>query len=87
MFGHVHSSSAKKRLFGSSLCVVCQGVFLLRTSFPRDFGNGMSFSQNSAPFTLSDPAAVPYLLYSRHETKQMVGVAIFVRKSILHLDN
>ena len=28
------------------------------------------------------------IYYNRwHETKQMVGVAIFVRKSILHLDN
>ena len=62
MFRKAPSSSANKRLFGSSLSVDCQSVFHLRTSFPRDFRNGMSFSQNSAPFTLSDPAAVPYLL-------------------------
>ena len=61
MFGNVHSSSANKRLFGSFLSVDCHSVFHLRTSFPRDFRNGMSFPQNSAPFTLSDPAAVPYL--------------------------
>ena len=69
MFGKAPSSSANKRLFGSSLSVDCQSVFHLRTSFPRDFRNGMFFSQNSAPFTLSDPAAVPYLLYSMARDK------------------
>ena len=61
MFGKAPSSSANKRLFGTSLSDDCQSVFHLRTSFPRDFRNGMSFSQYSAPFTLSDPATVPYL--------------------------
>ena len=59
MFGKAPSSSANKRLFRTYLSVVCQSVFHLRTSFPRDFRNGMSFSQYRAPFTLSDPAAVP----------------------------
>ena len=63
MFGKAPSFSANKSLFGSSLPVDCQSVFHLRTSFPSDLRNGTSFSKNSARFTLSDPAAVPYLLY------------------------
>ena len=35
MFGKAPSSSANKRLFGSSLSVDCQSVFHLLTSFPR----------------------------------------------------
>ena len=69
MFGKAPSSSANKRLFESSLSVDCQSVFHLRTSLPRDLRNGMSFSQSSAPFTLSDPAAVPYLPYSMARDK------------------
>ena len=56
MFGKASSSqapSASKRLFGSSIFVACQSVFHIRTSFPRDLGNGMSFSQYSIPFTSS----------------------------------
>ena len=56
MFGKASSSqtpSANKRLVGSSLFVDCQSVFHLRTSFPRDLRNEMSFSQNSMPCTLS----------------------------------
>ena len=43
--------SSHKRLFGSSQSVDCQSVFHLHTSFPRDLGNGMSFSQKSMPST------------------------------------
>ena len=40
------------------------------------------------PFNSSDSAAVPYLLSSMGRDKAGgAGVAIFVRKSILHLDN
>ena len=56
MFGKASSSqapSASKRLFGSSLSVNFQSVFHLLTSFPRDLGNGMFFSQNSMPSTSS----------------------------------
>ena len=56
IFGKAFSSeapSASKRLFGSSLSVDCQSVFHLRTSFPWDLGNGMSFSQNCMPSTSS----------------------------------
>ena len=56
MFGKASSSqapSANKRLFGSSLSVGCQSVRHLSTSFPRDLGNGLSFSQNSMPSTSS----------------------------------
>ncbi|CAH3033218.1 unnamed protein product, partial [Porites lobata] len=55
MFGKASSSqasSASKRLFGSSLSVDCRSVFHLPTTFPRDLGNVMSFSQNSMPSTL-----------------------------------
>ena len=54
MFGKASSSqapNANKRLFGSSLSVGCQSVRHLSTSFPRDLGNGLSFSQNSMPST------------------------------------
>ena len=56
LFGKASSSqtpSTNKRLFGSSVSVDCQSVFHLRTSFPRDMRNEMSFSQNSMPSTLS----------------------------------
>ena len=43
--------SSHKRLFGSSQSVDCQSVFHLHTLFPRDLGNGMSFSQKSMPST------------------------------------
>ena len=36
-----------------SLSVHCQSVFHPTTSFPRDLGNGMSFSQSSMPPTSS----------------------------------
>ena len=52
MFGKASSSqtpSANKRLFGSSPSVHCQSVFHLRTSFPRDLGHRMSFSQKRMP--------------------------------------
>ena len=48
MFGKASSSqtpSANKRLSGSSLSVGCQSVCHLSTSFPRDLGNGLSFSK------------------------------------------
>ena len=48
MLGKASSSQspiASIRLFGSTLSVDCQSVFHLRTSFPRDLGNEMSFSQ------------------------------------------
>ena len=47
MLGKAFSSKspiASKRLFGSSLSVDCQSVLHLRTSFPRDLENQMSFS-------------------------------------------
>ena len=40
-----------KTLFGTSPSADCQNVFHLSTSFPRDLGNGLSFSQNSMPST------------------------------------
>ena len=42
-----------------------QSVFHLRTSFPRDLRNEMSFSQD----LLHHPAAVPYLLQSMARDK------------------
>ena len=85
MFEKASSSqapSASKRLFGSYLFDNCQSVFHLRTSFPRDLGNGMSFSGTS----LSKMQCLIH--YNRwHKTKQMAGVAIFVSKSVLHLDD
>ena len=39
--------STNTKLFGSSLSIDSQSVFHLSTSFPRDLGNGLSFSQNS----------------------------------------
>ena len=56
MFGKASSSqapSASKRLFGSSLSVDFQSVFQLLTSFLRNLGNGMYFSQNGMPSTSS----------------------------------
>ena len=46
------SSIASKRLFGSSLSADCQSVFHLGTSFPRDLGNEMSFSQYAFYFII-----------------------------------
>ena len=49
-----------------------------------DLRNGISFLQNSVPSTSSSSC----IYYNRwYDTKQMAGVAIFVRKSKLHLDD
>ena len=72
MFGKVFSSqrpSANKRLFGTALAVDSPSVFHPRSHFPRDLRNGMSFSQNSTPFTSLDRAAVPSLLQSMARDK------------------
>ena len=55
MLGKASSSQspiASKRLFGSTLSVDCQSVFHLRTSFSRDLGNEMSFSQHAFYFII-----------------------------------
>ena len=65
IFGNASSlqaPSASKRLFGSSLSVDCQSVFHLLTSFPRDLGNGMSFSQNSMPFPSSSSCSASFTI-------------------------
>ena len=67
----LQTPSGNKRLFGSSLSVNYQrlSLFHQHTSYPRDLRNEMSFSQNSMPFTSSDPAAEPYLLESMARDK------------------
>ena len=65
MFGKVSSSQAphaSKRSFGSSLSVDCQSVFYLLTSFPRDLGSRMSFSQNSMPSTSSSSCSALFTI-------------------------
>ena len=44
-------------------------------------------SPRNACLLLHHLPAVPYLLSQWHDTKQMEGMAIFVRKSALHLDD
>ena len=46
----------------SSLSVDCQSVFHPSTSFPRDLGNGMSFSQNRMPSTSSSSGGAFYAI-------------------------
>ena len=61
MFGKVsssHAPSANRRLFGSSFSADCHIVCHLFSSFPRDLGNGRSFSQNNMPFAASDSSWV-----------------------------
>ena len=65
MFGKVSSSqapSANKNLFGISLSVDCQSICYLSTSFPRDLGNGLSFSQNSVPSTTSSSCSALFTI-------------------------
>ena len=61
MFGKVCSShvpSASRRLLGSSFSADCHITCHLRSSFPRDLGNGKSFSLNSMTSVASDSSKV-----------------------------
>ena len=52
-----------ERIFiASSLSVDCESVFHPSTSFPRDLGNGMSFSQDSTPPTSSSSCSAWYTI-------------------------
>ena len=95
MFEKASSSqapSANKRLFGSSLSIDCHSVFPLSTSFSRDLGNGLSFSQKSMPSTSSSCCALftiipppPPLdppLYLRESHNQFIETHIIVAKSL-----
>ena len=88
MFEKASSSqtpSANMRLFGSSLSVDCQSVFLLRTSFPSGFEKwNVFFPEQHAFYFIIQLQCI--ICYNRwHDTEKMAGLAIFVRKSILHL--
>ena len=76
-----------KRLFRSFLSVDCQSVFHLRTSFPRDLGNGLSFSQNSMPqfYFIIKLQCLLSKSMARHKADGVRGDLL--KKSILHLDD
>ena len=57
MFGKIstsHAPSASRRSLGSSFSADWHIVYHRRSSFPRDLGNGRSFSQNNMPSVASD---------------------------------
>ena len=81
MFGKVSSSHAP-RLFGSSFSAYCHIVCHLLSSFPRDLGNGRSFSQNNMPFAASDSSWVLLTMMvldkasdGRGDPRQKIGLA------------
>ena len=81
--------SANIRLFGSSLSVDCQlpecfpSTYLISKGFEK--WNIFLPEQHAFFFIIQLQC---FIYYNRwHDTKQMVGVAIFVRKAILHLDD
>ena len=61
MFGKAstsHTPSAGRRSPGSSFSADCRIIYHLRSPFPRDLGNGRSFSQNNMSSVASDSSRV-----------------------------